>query len=214
MFTLELQKRLPGDRVAGTISFAAVGTLQSEGSEVIVPTPVSERPALLSSMSQDSCFSSDEDHSPLISLHGNHVSPGVGVTHEDDIIPVIIATDRQTSHSGAALSPHLVVDRQCSEPLLPSTIRQVLYGSALKGGVAGGGADESRHASLQRHRSLGAKRTGSCEKPRTVQREQSDPALPPSKLLLLGRCYYYVVDNLTVRYPSLKIFSRENCACL
>lgn len=185
LITLELQQRLPGDRVTGTISFSVTSVVQSEGSEVTVPTLISEhrdRASLLSSMSQDSCFSSDEDHSPLISLHAKEASQEMEESQADDIIPVVIATERGVSHDEAmpitAHLSHLFVERQFSEPLLPSTIRQVLYGSTQRMGVSGGGAEDGGHVLLHRHRSLFT-RSHDQDTP-SLQREDSDP-LPPSK---------------------------------
>lgn len=201
-FTLELQRRLPGDRVAGTLSFSITSALQSEGSEVIVPAVLSERrdpPTLFSSMSQDSCFSSDDDHSPLICLHGTKgIFQEMSDQQTDDIIPVVIATEQ---HHGATPASHPLVGRQYSEPPLPSTIRQVLYGSTQRlgaaggvtGGVTGGGAVDEGPVLLHRHRSMITRgslprerdqqeftRGSFSRKRHSTERKQRDP-LPPSK---------------------------------
>lgn len=129
---VELQKRLPGDLVTGSIILLTTTSPQLEGSEVIVPSPAlqqTERPMLLASVSQDSCVSMNDDHTPLITLHTNTMHAPA-----DDVIPVSIATDMAP--------PNLQLGRQTSEPLLPDEIRKVLYG------FQGGHAPFSRHHSL------------------------------------------------------------------
>lgn len=182
---LELQRRLPSDRVSGTISFSATSTYQQEGSEVIIPCEITkhlDRPSLAASMSQDSCFSI-EDHSALISLHATN---SLDMT-TDDIIPVVIATENDMSQDVA--TPTSPLDRQVSDPLPPNMIRQVLYGSSHFGGVA----EEGERALLQRHRSLFTR--GSHDRSHdsdthshcnsSLKRGLSEPSadsLPPSKV--------------------------------
>lgn len=151
---MELQKRLPSDRVSGTISLYATSDFQLEGSEVIVPSQVSRHPihpSLVASMSQDSCFSADEDHAPLIILHAD--TSQETQAQGDDIIPVVMAMETEAATSPlpsherlelVSLPPSM--ERQLSEPLPPSMVRQVLYGCSH--------LDSKGHASLSRHRSL------------------------------------------------------------
>ena len=170
-FVLDLQKRLPGDRVSGTISFSVTYSFQEEGSEVRVPPQVPcdipKHVELRASMSQDSCISVDEDHTPLISLHATSGRDDVD-SQPDDIIPIVMETTSRglpggadtptspleatpTSLSDAADSkatPPSLLGRQASDPIHPRFIRQVLYGSAQKVGP------DSRGSSLQRHRSM------------------------------------------------------------
>lgn len=132
------------------MSLCVTSDFQLEGSEVIVPPQVSQYPAhpsLVASMSQDSCFSSDEDHTPLISLHAD--TSQETQAEKDDIIPVVIAMETEAvteAVTGVAPPPVLSMDRQLSEPLPPSMVRQVLYGCSH--------LDSNGHAPLSRHRSL------------------------------------------------------------
>ena len=119
-----------------------VSDFQLEGSEVSIPPQVlhhSTHPSLVASMSQDSCFSSEEDHTPLISLHAD--TSQQNQAQKDDIIPVVTVMDGHSEHSSS--SSFL---RQLSEPLPPSMVRQVLYGRSY--------LDGKGHTSLSRHRSL------------------------------------------------------------
>lgn len=119
-----------------------VSDFQLEGSEVTIPPQVlrhSTHPPLVASMSQDSCFSSEGDQTALISLHAD---PSQDQAQKDDIIPVVMAMDNNSSEHTASSS----FLRQLSEPLPPSMVRQVLYGSSY--------LDGKGHTSLSRHRSL------------------------------------------------------------
>jgi hypothetical protein len=140
---MELQKRLPSDRVSGTISFYISSDFQSDGSEVIVPPQVSyhsTHPSLMPSMSQDSCFSIEEDHTPLMTLHAN-TSQDTQI-QADDIIPVVIAAEPEAADPSTA--PSFL--RQVSEPLQPNMVRQVLCGRSH--------LDTKDHTPLSRHHSL------------------------------------------------------------
>ncbi len=159
---LDLQNRLPGDNVTGTISFSVSLSFQAEGSEVTIPRQLSATPKhveLCASMSQDSSISED-DHTPLVTLHATSDESNTQ-SKADDIIPIVMATERATSREDAmptspietppTLLPEATpLGRQVSDPLF---IRQVLYGSSQK--VWPG----SRENSLQRHRSLFTRRS-------------------------------------------------------
>lgn len=165
---LDLEQRLPGDHVTGNISFTfTLRSVQVEGSEVTVPTQMSQTPGhvpLHASVSLDSCISIEDDRTPLVSLRG---APPQHHTHSqpDDIIPIVTsATNELSQDEGATPNSPLETSptslpeapavtptslgRQASDPIHPSMIRQVLYGSSQRVGP------DSRGSSLQRHRSL------------------------------------------------------------
>ena len=177
---LDLEKRLPSDLVTGTLSFSITCTFQSEGSEVKTPPQPSHMPGhvqLHASMSQDSCISTEDDNTPLVSLRGV-VGEDNAHSQPDDIIPIVMGTKKDVSQDTMVATPPSPLEaaptslpeatpspvmasfslgRQASDPLMPNMIRQVLYGSTQRVGPG------SRGNSLQRHHSLFSK--GSLERP-------------------------------------------------
>ncbi len=109
--------------MGGSISLSINTDLQCEESEVRVQSSGSEHPLLMPTISHDSW--NGEDTSPLVSITGLH---SAGANQNDHIIPVVVK-DTGGVAPPSPLPSYPLFERQVSEPLPPSMIRQVLHGS-------------------------------------------------------------------------------------
>ena len=137
-----------------------------------VLTELSTQTSVISQMSvtshDGSCASSDDERSPLI-IQQSFPDGAGGVATESDIIPIVMVTDGNavratevvhtrgsdnSAHPSQEMGPEdqenghspTALERQLSEPLLPSAVREVLYGSRLRLGEG-----LIRHHSVTQH---------------------------------------------------------------